>query len=277
MASLSSGCHSPNGQPLLCASLRTFTASSMSLPPRFSLNQSQPLVPALNHNGYEDNLQLPFHTHNPQTSYCSPFVEGRLVLQIPIHSRPFLSTSFFTPLSFLTTLSSSLVSLPLQTISTPDAYPSPVPWPSFSSLNQWTCLKPITRTSLWPRWCLRLGARAGARPGHNSAKPFHPRLADQSITIKTSSASRGQAFPPSEDLPSPYGSMAFARVPCHTSSPDVAMNRYTEVQGEKYDESTMARISVVARSNVTGATAAVEEERVRIEAATKKSSSIAIC
>jgi hypothetical protein len=72
----------------------------MSLPPRFSLNQSQPLVPALNHNGYEDNLQLPFHTHNPQTSYCSPFVEGRLVLQIPIHSRPFLSTSFFTP-SFL--------------------------------------------------------------------------------------------------------------------------------------------------------------------------------
>jgi hypothetical protein len=55
------------------------------------------------------------------------------------------------------------------------------------------------------------------------------------------------------------------------------MNRYTEVQGEKYDESTMARISVVARSNVTGETAAVEEERVRIEEATKTSNSIDTC
>ena len=192
-------------------------------PPRLlsSTIQSQPLAPALSHNGYKDNLQLPCHAHTPLTSYCSLFVKVDLfllwVLQVPILSRLFLSPFPFHPPSFLSLHPCLFFGLSAGANQL-DAGRLPISraLATISYLNQWTCLKPTTRTFSPLAFAVsRLGVRAGARPSHNSAQLFHRRLA-QLIMVKTSSATRDQAFPPRFGRPfsSPrdYG---LARVACH--------------------------------------------------------------
>ena len=142
---------------------------------------------------------MPCHAHTPLTSYCSLFVEGRLVLTLGTTStHPFSSLPFTLPFSpplfpFSPPFRSLCRCKPVRR-RTPTHLPCL--GHHFPSLNQWTCLKPTTRTSSPPAFAVsRLGARAGARPSHNSAQSFHRRLA-QLIKVKTSSASRDQAFPP---------------------------------------------------------------------------------
>ncbi|KAF8463938.1 hypothetical protein DFH94DRAFT_786075 [Russula ochroleuca] len=171
--------------------------------------QLQPLAPALSHNGYKDNLQFPVKPTplrrlivlSSSTSTCSYFG----YYKYPTLSRLFLSSFPFLPHPFpfhppfpIPILSAGSNQLDAGRLS-----PSPVPWPH-TFFNQWTSLKPTTRTSSPLAFAVSsLGQRAGAPPSPNSAQPFHRRRG-QLLVMKTSSVSRNQPFPP------PFGRPSFS-------------------------------------------------------------------
>lgn len=75
VAALVAGCHLPNGQPLLCALLRTFTASSVSLLPHNHFCSRLAMVIRII---FEIISNFPVIPVPLRRSYCPHFVGGRL-------------------------------------------------------------------------------------------------------------------------------------------------------------------------------------------------------